>query len=275
MFKRFVFALMMAFAASAGAEKVTLKSGVTVHYDVAGPKDAPPLVLLHGLGDTKRSWSLILPELAKSHRVYALDQRGHGKSSAPVCCYAQADLAYDAVSFMDAMKIGRASVVGHSLGSFVAQHLAAQYPERVTRMVLIGSGETTARTEMIEWLWEQVRGVETRVGPEFIEAWQSNPNPVDEEFIGHVKRETADVPPHVWKSVARALLADHSRLLRDIQAPVLILWGDKDPGFLADNQERLRRALPTAEFKAYPDMGHNPHWEIPARVAEDLRAFLQ
>ncbi|HEY0157800.1 MAG TPA: alpha/beta hydrolase [Thermoanaerobaculia bacterium] len=276
MFKRILAcAVVVALAGWAGAEEIALKSGVTVHYDVAGPKDAPPLLLLHGLGDTKRSWSLVTPELAKTHRVYAIDQRGHGKSSSPVCCYAQADLAYDAVSFMDAMKIERAAVVGHSLGSFVAQHLAAQYPQRVSRVVLIGSGRTTAGTEIIEWLWEQVRGVETRVGSEFVDAWQSNPNPVDEEFLRHVKRETADVRPHVWKSIARALMADQSRLLREIEAPVLIVWGDKDPGFLADNQAGLRNALRNAEFKAYPNMGHNPHWEIPARIAADLRAFLE
>lgn len=273
MYKRFLLLFAIAFAAH--AEQVTLKSGVTMNYVVAGPKDAPPLLMLHGLGDTSRSWSLVLPELAKTHRVYAVDQRGHGKTSSPVCCYAQADLAFDAVSFMDAMNIDRAAVVGHSLGSFVTQHLAAQYPERVSKIVLIGSGRTTANTEFIEWLWEQVRTVDTRVGAEFVDVWQANPNPVPETFIAYVKKETADVQPHVWKSVTRALMTDQSRLLRDIEVPVLILWGEKDPGFLADNQEGLRRAIPHAKFRPYPNMGHNPHWEIPSRVAADLRAFLE
>jgi pimeloyl-ACP methyl ester carboxylesterase len=56
---------------------------------------------------------------------------------------------------------------------------------------------------------------------------------------------------------------------------VLILWGEKDPCFPAQHQEGLRRLLPAAQFKPYANMGHNPHWEIPARVAADLRAFLE
>lgn len=275
MFKRSLLAFTLSFAGLAEAGEVTLKSGVTMHYVAAGPDDAPPLVLLHGLGDTNRSWSLVLPELAKAHRVYAPDLRGHGKTSAPPCCYARADLAYDVVSFMDAMRIERAAVIGHSLGSFVAQHLAAQYPARVSRLVLIGSADSPSRTETVEWLWEQVRTVETRVSAEFIDTWQSNPNPVDETFLGHVKAETFDVRPHVWKQTARALMADESRYLRDIQAPVLILWGEKDPAFPAARQDALRRALPQAELKAYPNMGHNPHWEDPSVVAAHLRAFLE
>lgn len=276
MFKRtmVVLAVVVLFAGWVEGEEVALKSGVTVHYVVAGPKDAPALVLLHGLGDTKRSWSLMMPELAKTHRVYALDQRGHGAASAPECCYALADMAYDVVAFMDAMKIERAAVAGHSMGSFIAQQLASHYPERVSRLILIGSADTVAGTEVIEWLWEQVRTADRRVSAAFIEEWQFNPTPVEESFLRHVKAETAAVPPHVWRAVARTLMSDHRRFLRDIQAPVLILAGEKDQAFPLPFQERLQQALPGATFRMYPAVGHNMHWEIPARVAADMRAFL-
>src|SRR5688572_32528619 len=99
-----------------------------MRYVAAGPDRGAPLILLHGLGDTSRSWSLTLPELARRHRVYALDQRGHGATDAPACCYTIPDLAYDVIAFMDAMKIDKAAIAGHSMGSFVAQHLAAAYP---------------------------------------------------------------------------------------------------------------------------------------------------
>lgn len=255
---------------------VELKSGVTMQFIQAGPAEAPPLVLLHGLGDTNRSWALLLPELAKSHRVYALDQRGHGATSAPPCCYALADLAYDVIAFMDEMRIDRASVAGHSLGSFVAQSVAAHHPRRVEKLILIGSADTTVGPEVMEWLWEQVGAFDRGVPATFIEEWQSNPTPVDAEFLAHVKRETAAVPPHVWQSIARTLMTeDHRRFVHEIQAPALILWGEKDPAFPLVNQQRLQQLLPRAKFKAYGEVGHNTHWEIPAQVAEDIREFLE
>ena len=266
--------LSLSFAAFGGT--VQLKSGITVSYVEAGPADAPPLLLLHGLGDTSRSWSLMLPELAKTHRVYAFDQRGHGGTSSPACCYTLADLAYDAVAFLDAMKIDRASIAGHSLGSFVAQSVAAQYPERVNRLVLIGSADTTYGMELLEWLLEQAGTFDRAPTAAFIDEWQQNAAPVDAEFLAHVKRETAIVRPHVWKQIARTLMTeDQRRFVREIDAPVLILWGEKDHGFLLANQQRLQQLLPHAQFRAYEGLGHNPHWESPALVARDMRAFLE
>jgi pimeloyl-ACP methyl ester carboxylesterase len=76
--------------------------------------------------------------------------------------------------------------------------------------------------------------------------------------------------------VARTLLTeDHRRFLKEFKAPTLILWGEKDPAFPRANQVRLQKALPQAIFKAYPHVGHNLHWEIASRVAEDIEGFLK
>ena len=245
-------------------------------YRVAGPADAPPLILLHGLGDTSRSWSLLLPELAKTNRVYALDLRGHGGTTAPACCYALADFGYDVISFMGAMKIESAVVAGHSLGSFIAQHLATTYPARVRALILLGSADTTLGNELVEWLWAQTLTFNKAVTPAFVDEWQSNPTPVEPEFLANVKRETLAVPVQVWKSVARTLLTEESRrFLTEFKAPTLILWGEKDAAFPRVCQERLQQLLPHATMKAYPVVGHNLHWEIPGRITADIAAFLQ
>ena len=262
--------------AGAGAKRrVDLKSGITMSYLAAGPVGGPPLILLHGLGDTSRSWTLMLPELAKNNRVYILDQRGHGETEAPACCYALPDLAYDVVTFMDTMKIERAAVAGHSMGSFISQYLAAAHPSRVSRLVLLGSADTAVGSEFVDWLWGQTRTFDAGVGAAFVDEWQSNPTPVNADFLAKVKSETAAVPVHVWRGVARTLLTeDHRRFLGEVKAPTLILWGEKDGAFQRDAQERLQKALPQATFKAYPAVGHNLHWEIPKQVAEDVEAFL-
>jgi pimeloyl-ACP methyl ester carboxylesterase len=247
-----------------------------MRYLAAGPEDGSPLILLHGLGDTSRSWTLVLPDLARRHRVYMPDQRGHGDSEAPACCYSLAVLAYDVVAFMEAMKVDKAAVAGHSLGSFVAQYLASAYPQRVSQLVLLGSSDTTVGVESIDWLWGKARAFESRISPEFVDEWQSNPTPVPPDFLAKVKAETAAVPPHVWKAVARTLSTeDQRRFLSEIKAPTLVLWGEMDAMFPRANQERLHKAVPGAAFRAYPKVGHNLHWEIPRQVAGDLEAFLQ
>ena len=254
---------------------VALASGIRLSYVEAGPENAPPLILLHGLGDTSRSWSLMLPALARTHRVYALDQRGHGDTESPACCYALADLAHDVAAFMDHKRIGHAAVVGHSLGSFVTQYLAATRPERVERLALVASSDTTVGTDVIEWLWSQTIAFEAAPPPAFVEEWQANPTPVDAAFLAKVKAETFAVRPHVWRGVAQSLrIEDLRRLHADIRMPALIVSGEKDPAFPPAHQERLRRALPGARFKSYPRVGHNLHWEIPQAVAADLAAFL-
>jgi pimeloyl-ACP methyl ester carboxylesterase len=254
---------------------VVLKSGITMKYVVAGPESGEPLLLLHGLGDSSRSWTFVLPALARRHRVYAVDQRGHGGTEAPACCYALADLAYDAVAFLDAMKVQRASVVGHSLGSFVAQHLATAYQARVAKLVLMGSSDAPSSSDAVAWLWDQAKTFEGPVSTAFVEEWQSNPTPVEAVFLSKVKAETGAVPPHVWRGVARAILTeDQRRFLADLRAPVLILAGEKDPMFPPADQERLRKAVPNAVLKVFPQVGHNFHWEVPKPVGEELAAFL-
>jgi pimeloyl-ACP methyl ester carboxylesterase len=262
-------------ADGSGKRHVSLKSGITMAYQEAGPEDGPPLILLHGLGDTSRSWIFLLPELAKRNRVYVLDLRGHGQTEGPACCYALPDLAYDVVTFMDAMKIESAAIVGHSLGSFIGQHLAAAYGSRVRRLVLIGSADTTVGIEVVDWLWSQTMTFDAGLSSAFVDEWQSNPTPVNADFLAKVKSETSAVPVRVWKGVARALLTeDHRRFLDEVKAPTLILWGEKDPMFPRACQDRLQKALPHAVFKAYADVGHNVHWEIPKQVTEDIEAFI-
>jgi pimeloyl-ACP methyl ester carboxylesterase len=258
------------------APRVALETGVELRYVEAGAETAPPLILLHGLGDTKRSWSPILSDLAKTHRVYALDQRGHGESSAPACCYTTAELADDVVAFMDAMKIDRAAVAGHSLGSFVAQTLVTRHPKRVSRLILIGSADTGIGNENFEWLQGEVAKFGERPPDDFVDLWQSNVLPVDAAFVAQVKKETGDVRPAVWKAFAPVLLThDRRRELAEVKVPVLILAGEKDPLFPPDQQQRLRALLPHAQFREYAGAGHNTHWELPQLVARDMAAFLR
>lgn len=257
-------------------QQITLPNGQTIHYVVLGDPKAPPVLLLHGYSDTSRSFTPMAPHLS-GLRLYLIDQRGHGQSGRPECCYAIADMAHDAKLLLDAMKIGRAHIVGHSLGSMAAQVLAATYPERVQKLVLISSTSGPAISRG-GWLWTEVHKTVDPIDPkgDFITAFQSNPTRVDSRFLNLVKAESAAMPSAVWRAVARELVqTQFAPLAPDIAAPVLILWGEKDEMFGAGHQAVLRNALPAAQLKSYAGLGHNLHWERPQDVAQAVGAFLR
>src|SRR6185312_8367995 len=103
---------------------VSLSTGVRIEYVEQGKADGEPVVFLHGWPDSWFSFSRLLPLLPESLRAVALDQRGFGDSDRPESGYAIPEMAADVIAFLDALQIDRATLVGHSFGSFVARRAA-------------------------------------------------------------------------------------------------------------------------------------------------------
>ena len=256
---------------------VTLPNGVRLAYVEMGDPDGPPLLLLHGFTDTSRVWTILAPQLVR-FRLLIPDQRGHGGSDAPACCYTPAAMADDARLFLDAMGVERAAVAGHSMGSLVAQVLAAEHPERVSRIVLIGSTALVA-VRRGDPLWSEVMGLRMPIASnrDFLRQWShgASPTPVDPDFVRHSDREATEVPPIVWRSVIRELLdLPGGRFAPDVTAPVLILSGGRDEIFPAEHHRALVEAYPQAEARLFADLGHNLVAERPDAVGPVLARFL-
>ena len=98
-----------------------------------------PVLLMHGLGYTREGWGPLRELLARRYRVVSFDNRGIGQSEIPPGPYTVEELAGDAAQVLDEAGVERAHVIGASLGGFAAQVLAAEQPERVHRLVLVGS----------------------------------------------------------------------------------------------------------------------------------------
>ncbi len=113
---------------------------VHLHYRSQGPATGEAIVLLHGWPDSCHSYSRVMPLIPTRYRAIAPDLRGFGDSEKPETGYTIPELAADVVALLDALGIERATVVGHSFGSFVARRVAEASPGRVSRLVLIGSG---------------------------------------------------------------------------------------------------------------------------------------
>ena len=254
--------------------RVPLRSGLSL--EVAEQGRGEPVLFLHGITDSWRSFEPILPLLPEGVRALVPSQRGHGASERPEGGYGMAQLAEDAVGLLDALEVDRAVVVGHSMGSLVAQTMALDHPSRVTRMVLVDSATTFETPDLrvfVQALAELRDPVPRQVALEFQVSTIHRPIPEEllETFVG----ESLKVPAHVWQQAMAGVLAFRSEgFLSRLRVPTLILWGDHDGIVSRSEQERLRKGIQGSTLRVFEDTGHAPHWEQPQRFVDALVSFL-
>ncbi len=256
-----------------------LSTGVRLHYAEQGDPTGEAIIFLHGYSDSWYSFSRVLPLLPPEYHAFALTQRGHGDSDKPECCYTLDDFAADVDAFMEEVGVEKATLVGMSGGSFIAQRVALDYPQRVSRLVLITSAVTLRDNEAVMGLGEEMLALEDPISPEFVREWQEVNiyQPIPEKFFETVISESLKLPARVWRDFWEGvvLAPDHASRLGEINASTLILWGEQDAVFSREDPERLAAAIPNATLKVYPETGHSVHWERPEQVVRDLEAFMK
>ena len=253
---------------------VQLSTGVRLHFAERGMPSREPLIMLHGLSDSWFSFSRIMPLMSTRYQVYALDQRGHGRSEQPTGGYAMSELAADVLAFMDAKGINRATIVGHSMGSFVAQQVALAAPDRVRALVLVGSGTSVRHLIDFDKVFAELRDP---VSMDFIREFQLSTigQPVPEAFLEEVIRESQRLSAHVWRAAWRGLVsAPAPNGLGALEVPTLLIHGEKDTAFPLSELRALNALVPRASLITYPEIGHAVHWETPGRFVRDLEAFI-
>ena len=269
-------------AFDARKQTLALPDGETLAYVPLGAPGGQPVVLIHGYTDSARDWLPLLPYLDAGQRLILVDLRGHGGSGKPECCYTRVDFAYDIKLLLDALGVARADIVGHSLGSIIAQTFAEYWPQRTRRLVLISStgGQapgTRPRKPKYDYA-AQIRQLKEPLDPDsqFMLQWWWSPTPVDPEFLRRERRDAAAIPLRVWLAVLDQGLADDDlqRTLPRIGAPTLLIWGSRDPIMEEPARQSLRAALPHAQVKIFAGLGHNPIWEDPRGCAQVINAFL-
>jgi pimeloyl-ACP methyl ester carboxylesterase len=273
--------------------------GLRLHYQAWGPSTAAgTLVLVHGLGSSCHIWDLTGPLLADaSHRIVAVDQRGHGESEQPASGYDFESVVADLAGFADAMGLDQPSVVvGHSWGASVVLHFAVAHPDRTAGVVLVDGG-TASPGERWTWeesearltppdidgqSWADLRSRMTRnnggayVDPRAEAVGRSLFN-VDAE--GRVQRRFR-IPNHM--QVVRALWEQRpAELLPRVTCPVLILPARQSsdaPDQRSNKVAAVERALelqPQASVRWFEDTVHDVPLQRPEELAGELRAFAQ
>ncbi len=257
---------------------IQIPGRVRLEFAEQGSQSGMPVIALHGVTDSWRSFEPVLPYLPADLHVMALTQRGHGDSDKPAGGYDPADFAADVAGFMDEMKIERAVLVGHSMGTVNAMRFAIAHPSRVAGLVLAGTVPWFGRSPEVRNFYDElIAPLADPVPEDFARGFQESTlaRPIAAAMLERFVAESLKVPAHVWRAAFTGFIGDDfSPLLRTIEAPTMIVWGRHDGFCSASDQQAMLGLIRTARLVEYADAGHAVHWEEPQRFARDLIGFV-
>jgi pimeloyl-ACP methyl ester carboxylesterase len=261
-------------------KQLLLPDGNTMEY-VRRPGGDEPIVLIHGYADSWYSFKGVMDFLPRDFAVFAPSLLGHGRSSKPKRAYSIEGYAADVLEFMRLMGVQRPAIVGHSMGTFVAQSIALSSSDSVSSLVLIATA-VTADNAVLRDLYGETLKFEDPVPSDFVKSFQGGTcvGPLDPSMsLDEIVNESSLLPAHVWSSALKGLIdyraADFdSRALHVLRTPTLVLGGKLDEIFDEAAQKRLADALPNSEIWLDPACGHSPNWEKPQRTAAQIAEFV-
>jgi len=257
---------------------IQLSTGVEIQYVEQGAVSGTPVIFLHGYTDSWFSYEKIMMHLPPSIHAYALSQRGHGLSSKPRKGYRPEDFAADVEAFMDQLEIPSAVIVGHSMGSLIAQRFVIDHPERTKGLVMLGAIASLKNNEGLQEFSKMIEQLQDPIDSTFVHEFQkgTTARALDGMELHTYVSESRQVPARVWKEVHYGMVnADFSKELKKVKVPALIVYGDKDAIIPETDQRILAAALRNSSRITYRGTGHAPHWEEPERFVYDLLGFIQ
>jgi pyruvate dehydrogenase E2 component (dihydrolipoamide acetyltransferase) len=272
-----------AHAAEAGAdapEPETLEAGGRrLRYLALGEGEGAPIVFLHGFGGDLNNWQYNQEALAQSHATYALDLPGHGGSSKDLGS-GGADvgaMAGTVLDFLDAKKIAKAHLVGHSLGGAVALDLALNHSERVTSATLICAAGLGLEINM-DYIDGFMQAKRRKQLQPLLEMLVADPAMISREMIEDVlKFKRLDgVETALNRIIHDSFAGDQQALeltgrLSELTVPVQVIWGRQDRIIPASHAEGLPASVPVHVFD---DAGHMVHMEKAAEVNQLIEALV-
>lgn len=224
---------------------------INTHYVVGG--EGPPLVLVHGGGATGGwgEWGSLLERLAGHFRVYAPDLAGYGRSDKPRANYTTRFFTGFFDAYMEAMALGRASLIGHSLGGGVSLAYALNHPERVEKLVLVDSSGLSNELGLMGRLLIPLFTRIARIRRDHV-------------YVSLMTGGTDREPGEVYMD-----------RLHELRVPTLIMWGEWD-GYLPVKWARLaHRRIPNSELCVFERCWHAPQKQRPEEFIRIVLDFLE
>lgn len=264
---------------------VTVDGRKLAYEQMSPPEPEGTVLLLCGIGAKRQGWYKQLPVLGARFRTLALDYRDVGDSDQATEPYTIGDVAEDVHELTQTLGIERASLIGISMGGFVALELALRYPDLVEKLILVvtsagGPTHVSTSPEIMRLLLPGDEDVETGEGARRVCTAVAAPgfaerHPEEIETFVEIARHR----PMTKAAYLRQLQAnrghDVSGKLERIGAPTLVIHGDVDPLVPVENGRYLAERIRDAELIVYPDTGHIPEVERADEFNRDLVAFLE
>jgi pimeloyl-ACP methyl ester carboxylesterase len=245
--------------------------GLDTYYTLQGA--GRPVVLLHGWGTSSQSLLGVAAALAPEFRVLAVDLPGFGWSDPPPAAWGSAEYAAHVERLLDETALGPAAVLGHSFGGRVAIRLAAGRPQRVTRLVLVAAAgirrarrpRDYARIGVTKVLNGCLRvPILGRLAGPVAARWRERVGSRDYKAAGRMR-----------PTLVRLVSEDLAPLLPEIEAPTLILWGDRDEEVGKAAVLTMASMIRGARLLVFPGAGHFPFQDQPVPFGDALGAFLR
>lgn len=288
--------------------RVGLSTGVNLNVALAGPEDAPPVILLHGFPESHRTWRGVAPLLEDRFRLIMPDQRGFAGSDRPLDVdeYETDKLIGDIFALTEALGVERFALVGHDWGGAIAWPAAMRNDPRLTKLAIVNAphplifqksliedADQRAASQYINWF--RVPGAEKAIEAMGFDAFfqktfmshvelASVSKEEKQQYIAEWSQPGGMLPMLNWYRATKlivpppgATVAVPDFLLRafpKIHVPTLVVWGMKDPALLPLQLEGLEALVDDLTVVKLPDAGHFAPWEAPDQVASALRDFL-
>ncbi|HEV3266391.1 MAG TPA: alpha/beta fold hydrolase [Acidimicrobiales bacterium] len=266
--------------------------GHDMAYQLEG--SGPPLLLLHGIAGSSRTWRDVIPRLTDRFTVIAPDLMGHGQSEKPIGDYSLGAFASGIRDLLEVLSIDRTTVVGQSFGGGVAMQLAYQHPERCERLVLVDSGGLGREVSwMLRFMTlpgsEYVMPV---IFPGFVRNWgdslfrKINDNGIHLGRFGEMWSAYASLAESEnRKAFARTIrsvidpggqtVSAMDRLYLATPMPTLIIWGDRDDIIPVSHAHAAHQAIPGSQLVIIEGVGHFPQIEAPEQFVAALLDFVE
>jgi 3-oxoadipate enol-lactonase len=253
-------------------------SPVVLNHQVAGPQDAPVLLLGASLGTNLSMWEPQVRELSRTHRVVTFDHRGHGRSPVPPPPYEIADLGADVIALIDHLGVARASYVGLSIGGMAGIWLGANACDRLERLVLMCTSAHAPPAS--RWLERaaavRAAGTTEVLADAVVERWFTPAwSAAHPEVIAAHRAMIAATDPEGYSGSCEAIAAmDLRDALPKISVPTLVIGAVDDLALPNEHQRLIADAIPDARLELIPGAAHIASAEQPDTVNRLIEEHL-
>ncbi len=259
-------------------------AGVRLHLRDEGPKDAPAVVLLHGVGSSLHTFDGWAEGLTATHRVIRYDMPGAGLSGPdPDRVYSDEQGVAQLLAVLDHLGVARASVAGNSIGGRLAWRFTAAHPDRVERLILISPdgyaspGFDYGKPPAVPFVLEAMKYALPKwaLRPNIAAAY-ADPGTLGDAVVTryHALLLAPGNRQAMLDRMRQTVLVPPEPFLQGITVPVLLLWGEKDAMIPVANAQDYLANLPDARLAVLPNLGHVPQEEAPAVSLAPVLTFL-